>query len=112
MFSDAGNHASLIQGIRNSRVPKHIFRHNDPLHLEELLRKVDSGTPKIVVFETVHSMTGKYWRILYVVHMHNPYFCNCDVDGWGGKADFFPSLKLWPLNCILYVTGKYQRIIT
>ncbi|XP_052678690.1 5-aminolevulinate synthase, erythroid-specific, mitochondrial-like isoform X4 [Crassostrea angulata] len=58
MFSDAGNHASLIQGIRNSRVPKHIFRHNDPLHLEELLRKVDSGTPKIVVFETVHSMTG------------------------------------------------------
>lgn len=60
MFSDAGNHASLIQGIRNSRVPKHIFRHNDPLHLEELLRKVDSGTPKIVVFETVHSMTGKF----------------------------------------------------
>lgn len=99
MFSDAGNHASLIQGIRNSRVPKHIFRHNDPLHLEELLRKVDSGTPKIVVFETVHSMTGKYWRILYVVHMHNRYFCtgNCDVDGWGGKADFF---LLW--NCDLW----------
>ncbi|XP_062616922.1 5-aminolevulinate synthase, erythroid-specific, mitochondrial-like isoform X2 [Saccostrea cucullata] len=58
MFSDAGNHASLIQGIRNSGVPKHIFRHNDPLHLEELLQKVDKSVPKIVVFETVHSMTG------------------------------------------------------
>ena len=58
MFSDEGNHASLIQGIRNCGVPKHIFRHNDPLHVEEMLRSVDSTTPKIVVFETVHSMTG------------------------------------------------------
>ena len=58
IFSDAGNHASMIQGIRNSGVPKHIFRHNDPEHLEELLQKVDVKIPKIVAFETVHSMTG------------------------------------------------------
>uniref|UniRef100_U5EVJ4 5-aminolevulinate synthase n=1 Tax=Corethrella appendiculata TaxID=1370023 RepID=U5EVJ4_9DIPT len=58
IFSDAGNHASMIQGIRNSLVPKHIFRHNDPAHLRELLSKVDKSIPKIVAFETVHSMTG------------------------------------------------------
>ncbi|KAK2578177.1 hypothetical protein KPH14_001369 [Odynerus spinipes] len=58
IFSDAGNHASMIQGIRNSGVPKHIFRHNDVKHLEELLSKVDKSIPKIVAFETVHSMTG------------------------------------------------------
>lgn len=58
IFSDAGNHASMIQGIRNSGVPKHIFRHNDPEHLRELLSKVDKSIPKIVAFETVHSMTG------------------------------------------------------
>lgn len=58
IFSDAGNHASMIQGIRNSQAPKHIFRHNDPKHLEELLKKVDKSIPKIVAFETVHSMTG------------------------------------------------------
>ncbi|OAD59097.1 5-aminolevulinate synthase, erythroid-specific, mitochondrial, partial [Eufriesea mexicana] len=58
IFSDAGNHASMIQGIRNSGVPKHIFRHNDVQHLEELLSKVDKSVPKIVAFETVHSMTG------------------------------------------------------
>ena len=39
-------------------MPKHIFRHNDPEHLEELLAKVDKKVPKIVAFETVHSMTG------------------------------------------------------
>ncbi|XP_058802736.1 5-aminolevulinate synthase, erythroid-specific, mitochondrial isoform X2 [Phymastichus coffea] len=58
IFSDAGNHASMIQGIRNSNVPKHIFRHNDVAHLEELLSKVDKRVPKIVAFETVHSMSG------------------------------------------------------
>lgn len=58
IFSDEGNHASMIQGIRNSRVPKHIFRHNDPTHLAELLASVDKCVPKIVAFETVHSMTG------------------------------------------------------
>lgn len=58
IFSDAGNHASMIQGIRNSQVPKHIFRHNDPAHLRQLLAGVDRAVPKIVAFETVHSMTG------------------------------------------------------
>ncbi|XP_025831954.1 5-aminolevulinate synthase, erythroid-specific, mitochondrial [Agrilus planipennis] len=58
IFSDEGNHASMIQGIRNSKVPKHIFRHNNPQHLEELLQSVDKKVPKIVVFETVHSMSG------------------------------------------------------
>lgn len=48
----------MIQGIRNSRVPKHIFDHNDPAHLEELLQTVDINIPKIVAFETVHSMSG------------------------------------------------------
>ncbi|XP_044256444.1 5-aminolevulinate synthase, erythroid-specific, mitochondrial isoform X2 [Tribolium madens] len=58
IFSDAGNHASMIQGIRNSQVPKHIFRHNDPAHLEDLLKTVNKNIPKIVAFETVHSMSG------------------------------------------------------
>lgn len=59
IFSDSGNHASMIQGIRNSGVPKHIFKHNDPFDLEEKLKSVDPSLPKIVAFETVHSMTGK-----------------------------------------------------
>ena len=41
IFSDAGNHASMIQGIRNSGAPKHIFEHNNPRHLEQMLQKLD-----------------------------------------------------------------------
>ncbi|CAG5979585.1 5-aminolevulinate synthase, non-specific, mitochondrial [Menidia menidia] len=58
IYSDAGNHASMIQGIRNSGVKKFIFRHNDLAHLREMLQKGDPSKPKIVAFETVHSMDG------------------------------------------------------
>lgn len=58
IFSDAGNHASMIQGIRNSAVPRHIFKAFDPVDLEAKLARVPISKPKIVAFETVHSMTG------------------------------------------------------
>ncbi|XP_053723115.1 5-aminolevulinate synthase, nonspecific, mitochondrial [Synchiropus splendidus] len=58
IYSDAGNHASMIQGIRNSGAKKFIFRHNDTSHLREMLAKGDPNKPKIVAFETVHSMDG------------------------------------------------------
>lgn len=58
VFSDAGNHASMIQGIRNSAAKKHIFRNFDLADLEQKLQRVPRSVPKIVAFETVHSMTG------------------------------------------------------
>ncbi|OQV12356.1 5-aminolevulinate synthase, erythroid-specific, mitochondrial [Hypsibius exemplaris] len=58
LYSDAGNHASMIHGIRTSRAPKQIYRHNDPEDLRAKLRGSQLGRPKIVAFETVHSMTG------------------------------------------------------
>ena len=58
VFSDALNHASMIQGIKHSGAPKRIFRHSDPAHLEQLLRAEDKTTPKIVAFESVYSMDG------------------------------------------------------
>ncbi|CDS14200.1 Putative 5-aminolevulinate synthase [Lichtheimia ramosa] len=73
IFSDALNHASMIQGIRHSGAQKKIFRHNDMAHLEELLQSVDPATPKIIAFESVYSMCGSIGPIREIVDLAKKY---------------------------------------
>ena len=58
VFSDSLNHASLIQGIKNSNSECKIFDHNDLKHLEDLLINTDIDRPKLIVFESLYSMDG------------------------------------------------------
>ena len=73
----------MIEGIRRGGGEKHIFRHNDIEHLDELLQKVPADTPKIIVFEIVYSMDGdiapineicdlaeKYGALTYLDEVH------------------------------------------
>lgn len=83
IFSDDKNHASMIQGIRNSRAEKYIFRHNDMADLEAHLASVPAGCSKLIVFTSVYSMDGdiapikeicalakKYGALTYVDEVH------------------------------------------
>ncbi|HQU67211.1 MAG TPA: 5-aminolevulinate synthase [Albidovulum sp.] len=58
IYSDALNHASMIEGIKRNGGEKRIFRHNDVAHLKALMAADDPAAPKLVAFESVYSMDG------------------------------------------------------
>ncbi|RGP41303.1 5-aminolevulinate synthase [Altererythrobacter insulae] len=58
VFSDALNHASMIEGIRHSRAPYKIWNHNDVEDLDRKLSDFGPDVPKLVAFESVYSMDG------------------------------------------------------
>jgi 5-aminolevulinate synthase len=63
IYSDALNHASMIEGVRRNGGAKRIFRHNDLDHLRELLAADDPDTPKLIAFESIYSMDGDFGPI-------------------------------------------------
>ena len=58
IYSDALNHASMIEGIKHSKCEKYVWRHNDIEHLEALLRDAPYNAPKLIALESVYSMDG------------------------------------------------------
>jgi 5-aminolevulinate synthase len=63
IYSDALNHASMIEGVRRNGGAKRIFRHNDLDHLRALLAAEDPALPKLIAFESLYSMDGDFGPI-------------------------------------------------
>lgn len=80
IFSDAKNHASIISGIKNSCLEKNIFRHNDTQHLEELLAKYPTQTPKLIIFESVYSMDGDFGKVKEISDLARKYNALTYID--------------------------------
>ena len=79
-FSDERNHASIIEGMRGCKNEKKIFRHNDVAHLEELLQTVAVDKPKMIVFESVYSMSGTISPVKIIAELAKKYNALTYVD--------------------------------
>ena len=73
ILSDAGNHASMIEGIRHSQAKKVIWKHNDVVDLEAKLAALPADIPKIVAFESVYSMDGDICPMKEIVEVAEKY---------------------------------------
>src|SRR5262245_4068056 len=80
LLSDALNHNSMIEGVRQSTCEKKIFRHNDLAHLEELLAAADPARPKLIVFESLYSMDGDFAPLRAICDLAERYNARTYVD--------------------------------
>ncbi|HEX6175291.1 MAG TPA: 8-amino-7-oxononanoate synthase [Candidatus Binatia bacterium] len=80
VFSDALNHASIIDGCRLSRAKIVVYRHCDVEQLEYGLKRAPRSSRKLIVTESLFSMDGDEAPLKQIVELSEKYDAMIMVD--------------------------------
>ena len=80
VFSDALNHASIIDGCRLSRAKVYVYGHANPEQLEDCLKQASACRRKLIVTETLFSMDGDEAPLEEIVDLAEKYNALLMVD--------------------------------
>jgi glycine C-acetyltransferase/8-amino-7-oxononanoate synthase len=80
IFSDALNHASIIDGCRGSRARVVVYRHLDSNHLEQCLRGHGERGRRLIVTDSVFSMDGDVAPLTEILELARTYDARVVVD--------------------------------
>jgi 8-amino-7-oxononanoate synthase len=122
VFSDRDNHASIFDGLTGSGVQYYVFGHNDPVDLDSKLSKLEVGPPRLVIADSVFSMSGeiiKLPELMRVARSHGALVYLDEAHGIGtlgatgrGAAEHFglddkPDLVMGTLSKSLASIGGF-----
>lgn len=80
IFSDALNHASIVDGCRLSGAQIQIYDHCDCDHLEQLLKSTSAPGRKLIVSDSVFSMDGDHAPLTRLSELARKHDCLLAID--------------------------------
>jgi len=104
-------HTSIIDGAMLSKAELRFFRHNDPIHLEQLLSKVDPSQRCMICLEGIYSTEGdeaplcelirvakKYGALVFVDEAHSVLVSGPMGRGLCMEHGVFDQVDFWTIT--------------